>query len=818
MNPKPADRSSSPEPERSGPPAPGTSLNRPGKSGKSLRSRPPKLDTPSSSAAGFKGFTESLRFAWGRGGIIKGTQGLLKMNQLHGFDCQSCAWPSPDRDRHLFELCESGAKAVGDELMPADVDPEFFARHSVRDLLAHSDRWLNAQGRLAHPMVRLPDATHFTPITWDEAFRLIADELNALASPWEASFYTSGRTSNEAAFLYGLFARQFGCNNLPDCSNMCHESTSTALGEMIGLGKGTVKLADFERAGVIFLLGQNPGTNHPRMLTSLERATERGVKIVAVNPLREVGNARFKNPQDFKHPLHLLPTLLGRGTQIADLHVPIQIGSDGAFLKGMMKHLLAEEARRPGQVLDHAFLRRYTSGFEAFRMRLDLTTWSEITACCGVPQELIEEAAGYAIRARERGVISCWTMGLTQHEHSVANIAEIVHFHLLGGNIGRPGAGLCPVRGHSNVQGDRTVGIWEKMPELFHERLGREFGFDSPRRHGSDTVETIRGMHEGRIKVFFAMGGNFLQAPPDTAYTGAALQRCHLTAHVATKLNRAHLVTGRVGLILPCLGRTEIDRQAGGEQFVTTEDSMGTVNPSRGFTAPASRHLLSESMIVARLAEATLGSRTTVDWQHLVADYNRIRERLERVVPEFQGFNRHMLRNQVFHLPNGPHERRFETDDGRVHFRLNKLPDLTLAPGHYRLMTIRAHDQFNTTIYDLDDRYRGVYNGRRVLFMNHDDVAAAGFQAGEFVDITSHFPDRPRLARHFMVTPYDLPRGCMACYYPEGNMLMSINATAHESNCPVYKSAIVTVARSRDHQEALNALRQDLTERSGTSA
>jgi molybdopterin-dependent oxidoreductase alpha subunit len=793
----------SPSPHR-GPGSPGNAVDKP------IRPHPPTLDSPSKSAAGVKGFTESLRYAWGRGGVVKGTRGLLKMNQLDGFDCQSCAWPSPDEDRHTFELCESGAKAVGDELMPARVDQEFFARHSVRDLLAHSDRWLNAQGRLAHPMIRRAGASHFTPVSWDEAFAVIAQELNGLSSPWEASFYTSGRTSNEAAFLYGLFARQFGCNNLPDCSNMCHESTSKALGDMIGLGKGTVKLQDFHRAGVIYLMGQNPGTNHPRMLTWLERATEHGVKIVAVNPLRELGNSRFKNPQDFKHPRHLLPTLVGRGTRIADLHVPIRIGGDAAFLTGMMKHLLAEEERHPGEVLDHEFLRLHTVGFEAFRARLDAISWDDVTARAGVGRALIEQAAQHAVTGRQRGVITCWSMGLTQHEDSVATIQEIVHFHLLGGHIGRSGAGLCPVRGHSNVQGDRTVGIWEKMPEKFHERLGREFGFESPRRHGSDTVQTIQGMHAGRIKVFFAMGGNFLQAPPDTAYTAEALQRCRLTAHVATKLNRAHLVTGQTGLILPCLGRTEIDRQAGGEQFVTTEDSMGIINPSRGFTPPVSPHLLSECMIVARLAEATLGSRTTVPWRELVADYNRIRERLERVVTDFQGFNERVQRNEVFHLPNAPHERRFETDDGRVHFQLNELPDSSVPPGRYRLMTIRAHDQFNTTIYGLDDRYRGVYNGRRVLFMAHDDVIAAGLQAGEFVDLTSHFPDRPRHARHFMVTPYDLPRGCVACYYPEGNVLMSIEATAKGSNCPTYKSAIVSVTRSSDHEAALAGLRQEI--------
>lgn len=786
---------------RSGTPADGTTPP--------IEEQPADIRQPSRAAAGFKGFSETMRHAWGRAGVIRGTRGLLKMNQLDGFDCQSCAWPSPDKDRHVFELCENGAKAVADEMTTARITPEFFARHSVAELLTHSDRWLNDQGRLTEPMVLRPGATHYAPIAWSDAFALIARELHALASPWEASFYTSGRTSNEAAFLYQLFVRQFGCNNLPDCSNLCHESTSAALGRMIGFGKGTVRLDDFEQAGVIFLFGQNPGTNHPRMLSALERAKQRGARIVAVNPLRELGNERFKNPQDFKHPGRGWRTLLGRGTELCDLHAPVCIGGDAVFLKGMMKRMLAAEAERPGKVLDHAFLRDHTAGFDAFQVALVSISWEQITEQCGVSRALIEQAADLAIGAR--GVISCWTMGLTQHRHAVATIGELVHFHLLGGQIGRPGAGLCPVRGHSNVQGDRSVGIWEKMPDAFLDRLGSEFGFAPPRLHGSDTVDTIRGMHEGRIKVFFAMGGNFLQATPDTAYTAGALQRCALTAHVSTKLNRAHLVTGRTALILPCLGRTEIDRQASGPQFITTEDSMGMVNPSRGFLEPCSPHLLSEPAIVAGLAEATLGTRSTVPWRELIGNYDRVRERLERVVPAFAGFSAVVGRQEVFPLPNPPRdERRFPTADGRVHFEVHPLPDLSLPAGHLRLATIRAHDQFNTTIYGLDDRYRGIHNGRRVIFMNEADIAAAGLVAGEFVDITSHFRGERRTAPHFMVTPYQIPPRCAACYFPEANVLVPIDSTAERSHCPTYKSIEITVARSSDPTAALAALQRDL--------
>lgn len=772
-----------------------------------LESTPPRLAAPSAAAAGVTALMKTAQFAWGQAGVVRGSRALLKVNQVDGFDCQSCAWPSPDADRHTFEFCENGAKAVADETTTARVDPEFFARHSVAELSAQSDYVLNRHGRLTQPMVLRPGATHYAPLGWDEAFALIAGELNGLASPWEAAFYTSGRASNEAAFLYQLFVRQYGCNNLPDCSNMCHESSGVALGETIGIGKGTVTLDDFERADAIFIFGQNPGTNHPRMLAALQAAKARGARIVVVNPLAEVGTVRFKNPQRFMSPTQVLPTLLGPGTALCDLHLPVRIGGDAAVLKGMMKCLLAAEAERPGTGLNRAFIAAHTVGLAALRDGLEATSWDEIVASAGVPRAQIEAAAAIALGAP--AIISCWAMGLTQQPHGVATIQEVVNFHLLGGHIGRPGAGLCPVRGHSNVQGDRTMGIFEKMPVDWLARLGREFGFSPPLRHGADTVDTIRGLHAGQIKVFVALGGNFLSATPDTVYTAEALRRAVLTVQVSTKLNRAHLVTGRAAVILPCLGRSEIDRQTGGEQFVTVEDSMGIINPSRGFLAPASAHLRSEPAIVAGLAAAVLGARSTVDWAALAGDYDCIRAHIERVVPGFDDFNAR-IRRGVFYLPNLPRDTcEFPTPDGRARFTVHPLPDLALAPRHYRLMTIRTHDQFNTTVYGLDDRYRGVYNGRRVVFLNAEDLRAEGLVGGQFVDLTSHFHGERRHAPHFLVAPYDIPRGCAAAYFPEANVLVPIDSTAAHSNTPTSKSVIITLAPAADPAKALAELRRD---------
>lgn len=717
---------------------------------------------------------------------MRGTRTLRQVNQAGGFDCPGCAWPEPDRERSHAEFCENGVKHVADEATTKRLTPEFFQRWSVADLSQQSDYWLGQQGRLTEPMVRRRHATHYQPISWDEAFALVANELRALRSPHEAIFYTSGRASNEAAFLYQLFVRQFGTNNLPDCSNMCHESSGTALGETIGVGKGTVTLEDFDLAEAIFVIGQNPGTNHPRMLAALQKAKRNGCRIVHINPLPETGMTRFKHPQR-------LGDMLGKGTALADLFLQVRINGDVALLKGIMKELLAED-EKTGHVLDHDFIQDHTAGFEEFAKALRAVHGGDLIEQCGVPKTKIEAAALIFINSKR--TIFCWAMGLTQHKNAVANVQEIVNLMLLRGQIGKPGAGLCPVRGHSNVQGDRTMAITERPSEVFLDKLAAEFSFEVPRADGFDTVNAIQAMHDGRARVFFALGGNFLSATPDTEYTADALRQCRLTVQVSTKLNRGHLITGEQSLILPCLGRTETDMQAAGAQFVTTENSMAVVQASRGSLCPASPQLLSEPAIVAGLARATFGERATVDWEGLVGDYDRIRDLIERVIPGFEDYNLRVRRPGGFHLPNAARERIFKTPSGKAVFTVHELPAHDLKPGQLLMMTIRSHDQFNTSIYGLDDRYRGIRNGRRVVLLNQDDMRIAGVTEGQMVDLTSHFEGEQRVARHFVVVPYDIPRRCAATYFPEANVLVPLRSVADKSNTPASKSVIITIELS----------------------
>ncbi len=772
-----------------------------------------KLCAPDRVAAGMQALAESLKFTARETGFARAISDWLKINKKDGFDCQSCAWPNPDRDRHVFEFCENGVKALTSEATKKQIGPEFFRKHSIADLQEQTDHWLELQGRLVHPMVKREGASHYQPIDWNDAFELMARELNALPTPNAATFYTSGRTSNEAAFLYQLFARQFGTNNLPDCSNMCHESSGVALKESIGIGKGCVRLEDFEWTDAIFIIGQNPGTNHPRMMTTLERAKKSGATIVAINPIRETGliSVVNPNPQEYRNPLKFAAKmLLNRGTPLADLWLPVRINGDMAAMRGIMKEMLEEEDRRPGAALDRQFIDQYTTGFEEFAAHVCATPWDQILEISALTREQIRTAAEIAMRAKR--IICCWAMGLTQHKNAVATIQEVMNFLLLGGNIGKRGAGPCPIRGHSNVQGDRTMGIWERMTDAFREKLSREFQFSPPRGHGTNTVETIKKMHEGKIQFFFAMGGNFLAAPPDTEYTAKALHKCRVTAHVSTKLNRAHLITGEIALILPCLGRSEIDRQESGEQFVTVEDSMGIINPSRGHAEPASQHLLSEPVIVAGLAKATLGSRSTVGWDGLVANYDRIRDRIERVVPGFENFNAR-IRKDVFYLPNDARDRRkFNNPEGKAKFSISQLTPPNLAPDQYLMTTVRSHDQFNTTIYGLNDRYRGVYNGRRVIFMNGDDIKAAGLRQGQLVDLTSYYKDETRTACHFMVAPMEIARRCTATYFPEANVLVSINNSADRSNTPVSKSLVISIAPSPDTAAAVNRILREASQ------
>ena len=755
-----------------------------------------RVGKPSEVAAGLTAVVQTTRWGLREMGPVRSLKTLMAVNQVDGFDCQSCAWPSPNGTRHTAEFCENGAKAVADAGTKKRVTPEFFRQHSVVDLAQQTDHWLNAQGRLTHPMVLREHGTHYEPISWDDAFALVAEELNALGSPDEAAFYTSGRTSNEAAFLYQLFVREFGTNNMPDCSNMCHESSGEALGEVMGVGKGTVTLEDFAKADSIWIFGQNPGTNHPRMLTSLEEAKANGAKIVTINVIPEVGTTSFSNPQHLHHPLKAIPILLGRSTPITDLFVPVQINGDIAFLQGVMKEMLAEEDARPGQVVDRAFISEHTVGYEDFAAGIRQASWEVILEQSGATRAQIREAAEIAMGSKR--MICCWAMGLTQHRNAVDTIQEVANLLLLGGHLGREGAGACPVRGHSNVQGDRTMGVWEKMPDVFLDKLGAEFGFAPPRHHGADTVESIKQMHDGRIRVFFAMGGNFLSATPDTTYTAEALRNCRLTAQVSTKLNRAHLVTGRRALILPCLDRSEHDVQPTGEQFITTEDSMGIINRSQGVLKPASEHLLSEPRIVARLARATLGARSRVQWEALADDYDRVRDHIARVIPGFEDFNAR-IRKGPWYLYNAVRdELKFNNGIGKAKFTVHDIPRRDLPAGQYLMMTIRTHDQFNTVVYGLDDRYRGVYGGRRVVFMNREDMAEAGLAQGDLVDLTSHFEDEERTARHWMVIPYAIPRRCTATYFPEGNALVPVRSVAHRSNQPTSKSVRITIARAPD--------------------
>ncbi|GAA2589442.1 FdhF/YdeP family oxidoreductase [Actinomadura fulvescens] len=738
-----------------------------------------EISPPKDSAAGLPGVTHALRQSFDQMGARRTALTLARVNQKQGFDCPGCAWPEGGK-RHLAEFCENGAKAVAEEATTRRVTREFFARHTVAELAERSDHWLGQQGRLTEPMIKRSGAEHYEPVSWDEAFALLAAELNGLDSPDEALFYTSGRTSNEAAFAYQLFARAFGTNNLPDCSNMCHESSGSALKETIGIGKGSVLLEDLHQTDLIFVVGQNPGTNHPRMLSALEEAKRSGARIIAVNPLPEAGLTRFKNPQR--------PSgLVGRGTRLADRFLQIRLNGDLALFQALNRLLLESDA--PGAV-DREFLAAHTAGFEAFERHVRALDWDDVLEATGLSRAEIAATFGDVLAADR--IVVCWAMGLTQHRNSVPTIREVVNFLLLRGNIGRPGAGVCPVRGHSNVQGDRTMGIVERPPAAFLDALAKEFGFEPPREHGFDTVDAIRAMRDGRAKVFLGMGGNFVRATPDSAVTEAAMRSCRLTAQVSTKLNRSHAVTGEQALILPTLGRTERDVQASGEQFVSVEDSMGMVHASRGRLAPASARLRSEVAIVCGLARATLPA-SGIDWAAMERDYDVIRDHVSRVVPGFADFNERIREPDGFVLPHGPRDTRsFATGTGKANLTVNALGVLRVPEGRLLLQTVRSHDQYNTTIYGLDDRYRGVKAGRRVVFVHEDDLAALGLADGAMVDLVSEWSDAvERRAPGFRAVAYPTARGCAAAYFPETNVLVPLDSTAEISNTPTSKSIVI---------------------------
>jgi molybdopterin-dependent oxidoreductase alpha subunit len=716
-------------------------------------------------------------------GVARTTKLLTSMNQKDGFDCMSCAWPDPEH-RSIAEFCENGAKAVTWEATPITVPTTFWAEHSIEELLSKSEYWLGMQGRLVEPVYRAAGADHYEPVTWERAFDIIATKLNGLASPDEAAFYTSGRTANETAFVYQLFVRAFGTNNLPDCSNMCHESTGTALGETIGIGKSTIAYDDFEKSDLVIIMGQNPGTNHPRMLTALEAAKRNGASIVAVNPLPEAGLMRYKNPQKLRG-------IIGSGTPLADQFLQIRSGGDMALLQAVSKRVLDAEAAKPGTVLDHAFLDEFTLGLDALTEHLGHLDEANVLLATGLTSAEIDEFAERYIAADR--VIITWAMGLTQHKKSVDTLKELINLLLLRGNIGKPGAGASPIRGHSNVQGDRTMGIWEQMSDEFLDAIEKEFSFSPPRAHGTDSLKAIEGMQRGEVKVWFALGGNLVAAISDTGAAERAMHGTEMTVQVSTKLNRSHAVIGTEALILPTMGRTEVDLQATGPQFVSVEDSVCAVHGSHGRIPPVAPGLLSEISIITRLARAVLGDSVPVDWAGFEANYDLIRDHISHVVPGFEKFNVQVRKKGGFILPNGPRDSRtFATKTGKAMITVNELEALERPAGRLILQTMRAHDQFNTTIYSLNDRYRGIKNGRDVIFVNPGDLSELNLRDGQRVDIFSEWKDEPeRVLRGYRIVSYPTAKGCAAAYYPEANVLVPLSSAALESNTPVSKAVIV---------------------------
>ena len=729
-----------------------------------------KLKNVKKIAAGIPAATNSLKHGIKKMGLTKTIKTLTTVNQSGGFDCPGCAWPDP-KHSSTFEFCENGAKAVADEGMKANVNPEFFAKHSVQKLSQKSDYWLNKQGRISEPVILREGSNNYEPISWEESFRLISKNINDSNNPDKSVFYTSGRTSNEAAFLYQLFARTLGTNNMPDCSNMCHESSGRALSESIGIGKGTVTLEDFNHAELILVIGQNPGTNHPRMLTALRDAKRSGARIIHVNPLPETGLTRFKHPQDYMS--------LSLGSEsLADIHLQVNVGGDAALIHGLIK-LQLESGK-----LDHDFIKNSTNGFQELIEQVDSTSWDRITADSGLSINEIKKAAKYVINSK--ATIACWAMGLTQHRNGVAVIQEVANLMLIGGHIGKKGAGLCPVRGHSNVQGDRTVGIWERPTESFLSRLDEACGISSPREHGVDVVQAINKMNNGDVNLFFCLGGNFLSATPDTEITAKGLMNVKLTVQVSTKLNRSHLVTGKTALILPCLGRTEVDLQESGKQFVTVENSMGIVHMSEGSVQPVSPYLRSEPWIISHLCNAVLPNER--NWLEFANNYDNIRDLMSRALFGFEDYNNRVRKENGFLLPNPPRDSRtFSTATGKANLLSHPLPDLSIPEGKFVMITIRSHDQYNTTIYDLNDRYRGVHGNRRVVLMNATDMIDRGWKSRHIVDIVSHHNGVDRRSDGWHVVAYDIPRGNIATYFPEANVLVPLDSTAAKSNTPTSK-------------------------------
>ena len=762
--------------------------------------KPKFLGKPSGAAGGWGALKSCGKHLLATGQPLAGARTLLNANQPDGFDCPGCAWGDPEHGSS-FEFCENGVKAVAWEATHKRTTPAFFTEHTVTELRAWSDYDLEHQGRLTQPLRYDPESDRYLAVNWAEAFAEIGAILRGLDSPNRAEFYTSGRASNEAAFLYQLFVRFYGTNNFPDCSNMCHEASGVGLRQSIGAGKGTVKLEDFEEADAIFVMGQNPGTNHPRMLGDLRKAAQRGARVVVFNPVRERGLERFSDPQN------KLEMLRGGSAQIASHYYQVRLGGDMAAVRGMSKVIFAADdaalaAGRPS-LLDREFLAQHARDWTEYRANVDATGWEQIEDQSGLTRAQIEEAAQVYLGADR--VICTWAMGITQHRHSVPTIREITNFMLLRGNVGRPGAGLCPVRGHSNVQGDRTMGINENPPVAFLEALEREFQFSAPREPGHNVLAAIGAMLDGSAQAFIGLGGNFARATPDSALVAKAMASLGMTVHVAMKLNHSHLVPGKVSFILPCLGRTEIDRNSRGvSQIVSVEDSMSMVHGSGGINPAANKALLSEVAIVAGIASATVGSEK-VDWLGLADDYDRIRDHIAAVIPGFEDYNTRLRKPRGFYLRNAARERDWNTASGKAEFYTGALPEQTEfqrardGRGLFVLQTFRSHDQYNTTVYGMDDRYRGVYGERRVVFVNPQDMAELGYEAGDTVDIVGEHNDGVRrVAEAFRFVPYDIPRGCIAGYYPELNVLVPLNSFGEMSDTPTSKSVIVSLRPRED--------------------
>ncbi len=747
-----------------------------------LESNAPKLSKPKNSAAGIPAVISTAKYGLGNMGVLGSIKNLTRVNDFNGFDCPGCAWPDPDKHRSFAEFCENGAKAVADEGTRNRADINFWSQWSVSDLSKKSDHWLNSQGRITQPMILMPESEYYVPISWNESFDIIADNLVSLDNPDQAIFYTSGRTSNEAAFLWQLLARRFGTNNLPDCSNMCHESSGVALTESIGIGKGTVTLEDFNSADLIIVVGQNPGTNHPRMLTALRDARKKGASIISINPLTETGMKRFKHPQN---PIEMF----GLGSSIADKHLSIKINSDQALFRAFSKSII-ESGK-----LDNDFIQNSTYGYEDYKKLVLDTDLDEISKITGINKDEIIQVSKKI--SESKSTIVCWAMGITQHKNSVATIQEIVNFLLLGGNIGKPGAGVCPVRGHSNVQGDRTVGINHKPSMEFIDNLEKSTGISSPTSHGYDSVEAVKAMESGDAKVFLAMGGNFVSAMSDTNRTSNALTNCDLTVHISTKPNRSHLLSGKIGLILPCLGRTEIDESTVGHQFVTVENSMGIVHSSRGTSKPASNYLISEPSIVSGIGGAleTRLERSGIAWGNLSDNYDLVRDLIEKTIPGFDNYNQRITNKSGFYLPNPPKDSRtFKTKNSLANFFCHDIS--CISSDQFMMMTIRSHDQYNTTIYGLDDRYRGIRNGRRVVLMNKEDMLENGLEASDLVDLSSDRKNGQVISPKWFVVPYDIPSGNIATYFPESNVLIPLESVADRSNTPTSKSVPIGIKKS----------------------